>query len=61
LEYCEGGTLQELIHEHGALSEKEARRYLQQIKIGMEFLRNHKISHQVSGARCNRDCVDGLQ
>jgi predicted restriction endonuclease len=41
-------TLQQLVEERGALTEEEARSFLEQIKFGLQLLRDKKIRHPVS-------------
>jgi len=41
-------TLQQLVEERGAVTEEEARYFLEQIKFGLQLLRDKKIRHPVS-------------
>ncbi|CEG67504.1 Putative CAMK/CAMKL protein kinase [Rhizopus microsporus] len=46
LEYVQGGELFEYLVSRGRLSEKEARKYFQQIIIGLDYCHRHLICHR---------------
>ncbi|KAG1351972.1 hypothetical protein G6F62_002832 [Rhizopus arrhizus] len=46
LEYVQGGELFEYLVSRGKLSEKEARKYFQQIIIGLDYCHRHLICHR---------------
>ena len=51
LEYAQGGSLRQLLQEHGALPEPVAGRYTYQILLGLEYLHNRGIAHRdIKGA-----------
>jgi serine/threonine protein kinase len=45
MEYCDGGDLSSFIKSRRKLSERACQKFLQQLAVGLQFLRSHKISH----------------
>lgn len=45
MEYCDGGDLSTFIKKRCKLSEKICQKFLQQLAIGLQFLRSHGLSH----------------
>jgi serine/threonine protein kinase len=45
-EYCSGGTLQQLVIDHGHLEYRDVQRYFYQIVIALEYLHSHGIAHR---------------
>lgn len=45
MEYCDGGDLSTFIKKRCKLSEKICQKFLQQLALGLQFLRSHSLSH----------------
>lgn len=45
MEFCDGGDLSTFIKKRHKLPEKICQKFLQQLAIGLQFLRVHNISH----------------
>lgn len=45
MEYCDGGDLSSFIKKRCQLPERTCQKFLQQLAVGLQFLRSHNISH----------------
>jgi len=45
MEYCDAGDLSSFIKKRVKLPEQTCQKFLQQLAVGLQFLRSHNISH----------------
>ncbi|XP_062518818.1 mitogen-activated protein kinase kinase kinase 2-like isoform X2 [Corticium candelabrum] len=62
MEYMPGGSIHQLLREHGALTERLARKYTRQIVEGVRYLHSYRVMHRdIKGANILRDSTGNVK